>query len=449
MKMNPGHYHLAGIGGVGMSALAQVLLDAGAEVTGSDRFLDQSRDLEVFQVLRAAGVRLAPQDGSALHPASRALVVSTAVEGDNPDRQAAVRLGIPVRHRAEVLAELARPRPFAAIAGTCGKTTVTGMAGALLEAAGRDPWVVNGGAVTAWRRPDRIGSVRNGAGPGVIEADESDRSFLQFTPDWAVITNVSKDHFSLGESLDLFEEFAGRARQAVILGPQAAAALANHRLPAGWMPTLTFAQWESRADGTQSFTVEGRRFELAMPGRHNAENACAALTLARRLDAPWEALQEGLGGFRGIHRRLERTGSCGGAAVYDDYAHNPEKIRAAWTAVRATGARRILGVWRPHGFKPLATMRPELVAMWTDVMSPEDRLLLLPVFYAGGSVTQSGVTSNDVCEALRAAGRDAECVPDYPAIEAIARAFLRPDDALLIMGARDPELPVFAQHMTD
>ncbi len=442
-----GHYHLAGVGGVGMSALAQALLDAGAEVTGSDRFLDQSRDLEVFQVLRAAGVRLAPQDGSALHPASRALVVSTAVEGDNPDRQAAVRLGIPVRHRAEVLAELARTRPFAAIAGTCGKTTVTGMVGALLEAAGLDPWVVNGGAVTAWRRPNRIGSVRNGAGPGVIEADESDRSFLQFTPDWALITNVSKDHFGLGESLDLFEEFAGRARKALLLGPQAAAALANHRLPAGWMLTLDYAQWESRPDGTQSFTVEGHRLELAMPGRHNAENACAALTVARCMGAPWDALQRGLLDFRGVHRRLERTGSCGGAAVYDDYAHNPEKIRAAWTAVRATGARRVLGVWRPHGFKPLATMLPELVAMWTEVMSPEDRLLLLPVFYAGGSVTAPEVSSEDLRDALRAAGRHAECVPDYPAIESIARAFARPGDAMLIMGARDPELPDFARRI--
>lgn len=445
--MTHGHYHLAGVGGVGMSALAQALLDAGADVTGSDRFLDQSRDLEVFQVLRAAGVRMAPQDGSALHPASRALVVSTAVEDDNPDRHAALRLGIPVRHRAEVLSDLAQTRPFAAIAGTCGKTTVTGMTGALLEAAGLDPWVVNGGAVTAWRRPDRIGSVRNGGGPGVIEADESDRSFLKFSPDWAVITNVSKDHFGLGESLDLFETFAGRVKKSLILGPQAAAALANHRLPAVCASAFEYSQWESRADGTQSFVVENQRFELSMPGRHNAENACAALTLARCMGAPWDALQRGLRDFRGVHRRLERTGACGGAAVYDDYAHNPEKIRAAWSAVRATGARRVLGVWRPHGFKPLATMFDELVAMWTEVMGREDRLLVLPVFYAGGSVAQSGVTSNDLCAALRAAGRDAECVPDYPSIENVARAFLRPGDALLIMGARDPDLPLFARRM--
>ncbi len=432
-----------------MSALAQALLDAGAEVTGSDRFLDQARELDIFHTLRAAGVRMTPQDGRALTPQTRALVISTAVEEDNPERQAATRQGIPVRHRAEVLAELAGARPFAAVAGTCGKTTVTGMAGALLQAAGMDPWVVNGGMVTAWRRPDRVGSVRAGAGPGVIEADESDRSFLRFSPEWAVITNISKDHFGYEESVRLFEEFAARARRAVLLGPQARAALPVARWKAERIEVFACTRWEGRPDGTQRFDAEGRTFELSMPGRHNAENACAALTLARAMGAPWEALQEGLRRFQGIHRRLERAGMCGGAAVYDDYAHNPEKIRAAWTAVRSAGARRIMGVWRPHGFKPLAVMLPELVAMWTDVMGPEDRLRLLPVFYAGGSVTRSGVTSNDLCEALRAADRDAECVPDYPAIETMAREFLRPADALLIMGARDPELPEFARKMAD
>lgn len=438
--------HLAGIGGVGMSALAQALVDSGAQVTGSDRFLDQGRELEVFATLRAAGVCLKPQDGSALSQDTTALVVSTAVESDNLEIAAAQRLQIPVRHRAEMLAELVRPRRLAAVAGTCGKTTVTGMLGTLLEFAGFDPCVINGGEVTHWRSPLRLGSVRAGRGDwAVIEADESDRSFLRYSPEWAILTNISKDHFEYGIALDLFSEFTRRVKTGLVLGPQAAAALEGRIQGLDGIVVPPSKDWMAHADGTQSFTFENARFELAMPGRHNADNACAALALARRLGAPLDALREGLRGFRGIHRRLERTGVFQGAAVYDDYGHNPEKIRAAWTAIAST-ARRVHGVWRPHGFGPLSLMMHELATMWAETMRSNDRLALLPVFYAGGT-TSGKASSDDLAARITAAGRHAEVTPDYTALERWARAGIGPGDALLVMGARDPDLPLFARRM--
>ena len=194
--------HVSGIGGVGMSALAQLLLDRGYSVTGSDRFYDQGTHLPVLDRLQAGGVKLYPQDGSAIHKEVAGLVFSTAVEPDNPERLAAEEAGIPVRHRAEVLAEQARAGCVLGVAGTAGKTTTTGMLAWLLAETGFDPVMVNGGAVPAWNAPDRVGSVRAASEshsntPWVVEVDESDRSLLQFTPSVSVLTNVSRDHFGL------------------------------------------------------------------------------------------------------------------------------------------------------------------------------------------------------------------------------------------------------------
>lgn len=438
-----GHYHLAGIGGVGMSALAQALSDAGARVSGSDRFLDQGRTLEVFAVLRDAGIELTPQDGSAVTPGVSALVVSTAVEPGNPEREAAVRLGIPVVHRADLLARLVEDRRLVAVGGTCGKTTVTGLAGWLLEQAGRDPMVVNGGAVADWQTTTRLGSVRAGMSPwAVIEADESDRSFLRFHPEWAVVTNISKDHFEFEEAVALFRQFAGRTRAGVLAGPEAAEALRGAAtiriIPDPGNPTPA-------PGGGMAFTFDGTRFEIGMPGRHNARNACAALAVARELGVDPASLREPLRRFRGIRRRLERVGACRDAAVFDDYAHNPEKIRAAWSAVAET-AGRVVGVWRPHGFGPLSLMMPELVDGFAAALRPDDVLWLLPVFYAGGTAS-GAATSDELAGRLRALGKRVNVAADYGGLEAELRALLRAGDALLVMGARDPDLPLFARRM--
>ena len=444
MSLPLGHYHLVGIAGVGMSALAQALLNAGARVSGSDRFFDQGRgDLDVLQTLARAGVRLTPQDGSGLSADLAGVVVSTAVEADNPDLQAAQRLGVPVLHRAEMLAKLAAGQRVLAVAGTAGKTTVTGLLGHLLTELGADPTVVNGGNVINWQRPEATGSVRRGGSPlWVLEVDESDRSLLRFAPDWAIVTNISKDHFELDEVIALFRQFAGQVRTGILCGP----GVADQLRPAG----LTAALHEPPGAVFQDtrgwgFQLDGVEFPSPLPGRHNAENALLAAALCLRLGYAPEQLRQPLAHFQGIQRRLECVGVLRGARIYDDYAHNPAKIAAAWRAV-APPQGRVFGIWRPHGYGPLALMFQDLAATFAAVGRPGDRIFILPVFYAGGTAKPTASAEQLVAE-QRKRGLAAEAVPDYAALEARLRTEVGPGDAVLCMGARDPDLPRFARRL--
>ncbi|MEI6219284.1 MAG: Mur ligase family protein, partial [bacterium] len=350
-----------------MSALAQVLLAQGWEVSGSDRFSDAGEDLVVINKLRAAGVSIVPQDGSGISSGSCTVVASSAVEESNPDIVAAARHGARVLGRAEMLARLVAGRTCVAIAGTSGKSTVTGMVGWLLEQLGADPSVVNGGAVLNWVSDELVGNVRIGkTGPWILEVDESDKSLLQFSPDWAIITNIGKDHFDIGETEDLFKTFAARVRNQVI---------GQACLSGGvTVSDVSFC-------GT-TFMWHGVKFKVPLPGRHNVDNAVQAIALCELLGFSTALMVEPLAKFQGIERRLQFVGRLSGATVIDDFAHNPAKIRASWQTV-APHFRRILAVWRPHGFRPLEFMQDELVETIADVCRPGDEFAVLPVFFAG------------------------------------------------------------------
>jgi UDP-N-acetylmuramate--alanine ligase len=478
--MDAGRYHLVGVAGVGMNPLAQALLAAGCEVSGSDRYLDTGQDLEVLPKLQRAGVRLVPQDGSGITSETRAVVVSTAIEAGNPDLAAAARHGVPVRHRAEMLAQLAEGRECIAITGTCGKTTVTGMVGFLLEQLGDDPTVVNGGIVVNWESAERIGNVRVGrSARWVIEADESDRSLLRFCPDWAIITNLSADHFSMDETAALFATFSAQVKHALV-GPWE-----KDREPwRGFQPELSA--------GGSRFAYGGQRFHLPLLGHHNAENALEAVMLCERLGHRLGRIADALRGFRGIRRRLDVAGTANGVTVIDDYAHNPAKIRATWEAV-APYHKRVLAVWRPHGFGPLSNMFDDLKAVFREMASvapgtlkqelergtpaneresrvprPSSdlgvrqgtppagngiaqrgaRLYILPVYYAGGTA-KGAATSDLLVGDLATEGIPIELVPDYDTLVGRIAAEARPDDAVLVMGARDPNLPALARRILD
>lgn len=449
--------HLIGIGGVGMSALAQALLDLGHEVSGSDRLLDASTgDVPaVFATLHTAGAHLYPQNGVAITPDLDAIIISSAIEDENPDLATARHLRLPILSRAQMLARLVGGRRLIAVGGTAGKTTVTGMIGWTLEQIGWDPFVVNGGELVSWSRAHRIGSVRVGAGPWcVIETDESDRSLLLFEPTWAAITNISKDHFEPDEIRRLFREFVGRISEGVVADAETLLALR------GALGSTTFVEAPPLTDvgfarGGVFFRYRGRLVRIRIPGRHNAENARLTLALLEALGADIEAAIAALAEFRGIRRRLEWVGNyqvnCPGHGpafipIFDDYAHNPAKIAASWRAM-AIGARRVLGVWRPHGFGPLSLMFDELIEMFDQTLRPSDRLFLLPVYYAGGTARVSK-TSEDLAEALRRHGKDVGLATDYDDLRRSLTNDLRPDDVILVMGARDPGLSTFCRKLT-
>ncbi len=426
--------HLVGVAGVGMNALAQALKGDGWAVGGSDRYQDQGQDLDVIRKLKEAGIQFHPQDGSGITVTSDAVVVSTAIENDNPDIAAAGRFGIPVRHRAEMLAELVAGKTTVAIAGTSGKTTVTGMVGWLLEQLGADPTVVNGGALVNWADAHRVGNVRTGrSGLCVIEADESDRSLLRFHPEWALITNMSADHFSLAETETLFARFRGQVRRECI---------------AGWDPGMP---WQGLRpvlgrEGSR-FMYDGLEFEIPLLGAHNAENALQSAVLCQRMGYDLAKSRDALMQFRGIQRRLERVGEAGGVTVVDEYAHNPAKIGAAWRAL-APFHKRINAFWRPHGFRPLSLMFNDLVAMFSEVCRPVDRLFIMPVYYAGGTVSRQ-TDSDALVAALNERGVSAAWVTDYDILMSEILKRSEPGDVVLCVGARDPGIPKFAKDLVE
>lgn len=429
-----GHYHFVGVAGVGMSALAQAVIAVGCRVTGSDRFCDKGQDLDVVRKLRNGGVEICPQDGSGISAETLGVVVSTAIEDDNPDISAAKKLGIPVIHRAKMLADLAEGQRCIAVTGTSGKSTVTGMIGWILDQSGADPFVVNGAVVLNWTDEHRLGNVRAGkSGLWVLEADESDKSLLNFFPYMAVITNMSADHFSLEETIELFRKFAAQTKSDVV-NP-----LDNGQLPAE-MNAKCFA-------GGSSFRYKGVNFRLNVPGRHNAENAFQAVLLAEKLGVSLAVCSSALASFKGIHRRLEVVGKGKGVVVIDDYAHNPAKIRAAWEAL-APHHERVLAVWRPHGYKPLTLMMDDLVSMFKEVCRPDDLVAVLPVFDAGGTATRL-VRSEMLVEKLVAAGVPSVAVRDYDEAIAAVCAKVTPGSVVVTMGARDPDLPKLARRILD
>ncbi|MGA0369926.1 MAG: Mur ligase domain-containing protein, partial [Kiritimatiellia bacterium] len=420
-----GHVHVSGVGGVGMNAVAQLLIHEGYRVTGSDRFLDQGVQVPVLKTLERLGVELVPQDGSALSPSTEALVLSTAVEADNPERIRAAELGIPERHRAEMLAEFSRSGPLIAVAGTSGKTSCTGWIGWTLEFCGQDPNVVNGGGILGWKQAGSPGNVRwSGPNrPWVVEVDESDRSLLKFDPEIALINTISADHHSLEDTVQLFRDFARKVKKSIVCGPGVKVFL----------------------EGVEGITAELLEvqdpFPVDLPGDHNAWNAAAVLKVAGVWGCLQETAERGVKSFRGIERRLELCSPEGrGPRVFDDYAHNPEKIAAAIRAVRPPDGKLTV-LWRPHGFAPLQQNFEAFCRTFQKNLRAGDRLWILPVFYAGGTAPQ-GLNSADLVARLQKEGCGARLLEAYPEEWNGGEA-----DVLLVMGARDPQLPVFAARM--
>lgn len=422
--------HVTGVAGVGMSAVAQAALGAGLAVSGSDRYYDSGEALPVLDQLAHAGVALYPQDGSGVRAGTDAVVVSTAIEADNPDVQAAAAAGVPVVHRSVLLATLAEGHTCLAVAGTCGKSTVTGMAGWILEQAGLNPTVVNGAPVTNWQSDTAVGNVRAGGELWLIEADESDRSLLNYAPRHAVITNMSADHFDAVETRRVFEAFRGR------VSGHCLGALDGATYLDGVVPDVDA--------GGSRFEFRNETFRLAVPGAHNVENALHAIMLCELAGVSVAQSAAALATFRGIHRRLEVAARVDGVTVIDDYAHNPAKIAAALAAVQPF-AGRLVAVWRPHGYGPLRNMLDGLADAFAALRGGRHRLLLLPVYDVGGTADRS-IGSDALAARLATAGVDVACVADYAAVRrALQDSALTAGDAVLVMGARDPGLPSLAR----
>jgi UDP-N-acetylmuramate--alanine ligase len=448
-------FFLVGVGGSGMMPLAMILAGRGAIVAGSDRGLDQGRVPAKFDALRALGIALHPQDGSGIVSADQIVVASAAVEDSVADIVAATRLGCARMSRAELNAALfnASTRPIG-VAGTSGKSSVTGMIAAILTHEGRDPTVMNGAVMKDFAGPDRpFASALVGAGDAYVsEVDESDGSIALYRPEVAVLNNVSLDHKSLEELNRLFGDFIGRARHAVVNADNPDAAALALALPPGRVTRFSLggaadlvATDVVEAPFAVSFTLAGQRVALQVPGRHNVANALAAIGAAVAAGVPLERACAGVARFTGLRRRFDLVGEAGGVAVIDDFGHNPDKIAATLDTLHAFPGR-VLALFQPHGYGPLKVMRAELVATLATKLRRDDLLVLPDPVYQGGTVARE-VTSADIVRDLQVAGANALHVPEREAAAAHLVAQAQSADRVVVMGARDDTLSLLAADM--
>jgi UDP-N-acetylmuramate--alanine ligase len=452
-------FFLVGIGGSGMMPLAMILRGCGAEVSGSDRGLDAGAVPAKFDALRALGIALFPQDGSGIVSAEQVVVASAAVEETVADLVAANRLGCARMTRAELNATLfnAAALPIG-VAGTSGKSTVTGMIATILHAAGRDPTVMNGAVMKDFAAADRpFASALVGTGDAYVsEVDESDGSIALYAPRVAVLNNVSLDHKAVDELNRLFGDFIGKAAQAVVNADNPDAAALAMALPAGRMTRFSLrGDADLVAEGVVeqpfavSFTLRhaggATPVALQVPGRHNVSNALAAIGAAAATGLPIEEAARAVGKFTGLRRRFDLVGEAAGVAVIDDFGHNPDKIAATLDTLHAFPGR-VLVLFQPHGFGPLKVMRAELVATFAAKLEKGDLLVLPDPVYQGGTVSRE-VTSADIVRDVVVAGGNALHIPDRAAAAAHLVAEARPGDRIVVMGARDDTLSLLAADM--
>jgi UDP-N-acetylmuramate--alanine ligase len=442
-------FFLVGIGGSGMAPLALLLRAEGHSVRGSDRALARPELADRFERLRAAGVELLTQDGSGPAAGER-LVVSTAIEADNPDLRRAEELGLQVEHRSEALAELFNRRRGVAVAGTSGKSTTTALLAHALVALGLDPSVMAGAEIHGLEA-GRSAAARAGSGElFVIEADESDGSFLRYAPRIGVVLNLGKDHMELPRLAELFERFAQRCGEALVLGadcPHAAAL----RILGPRVHRFGLESGQTRAERLEAgpqgsrFVVAGQSFWLPLPGVHNVRNALAAIAVCRELGLALEPVAAAISGFAGLRRRFELAGRVRGVEVYDDYAHNPDKLAAILAAT--SGARRFV-LFQPHGYGPTRFLLEELAEALAAGTAEADRVLVLPIYDAGGTADRS-IVAQDLAEAVAKRGGRARAVQDRAeAVESVL-AEAREGDRVLVLGARDASLTLLARQIVE
>jgi UDP-N-acetylmuramate--alanine ligase len=447
LPLSIGTIHFVGIGGIGMSGIAEVLHTLGYQIQGSD-----IADSANVKRLRDAGIPVAIGHAASNLGNARVVVTSTAVKADNPEVQAARARLIPVVRRAEMLAELMRLRWSIAIGGSHGKTTTTSMVAAVLESAGLDPTVINGGIINAYGTNTRMG-----AGEWmVVEADESDGSFLRLPATIAVVTNMDPEHLDHWKTAEVmytgFEQFVQNVpfygfavlcidhpavqqmiphlsdRRIITYGfsPQAdvrAESLTMDRMGATFSVSI--------ADRARGRTRRMGPFRLPMLGQHNVQNALAAVAIGAEMELDHETLRRAFANFAGVKRRFTKTGEAGGITVIDDYGHHPVEIAATLKAARQAGARDVVAIIQPHRYTRLATLFNDFCTCMNDAGT-----VIVADVYAAGETPIDGINRDALVEGLRARGhRSVVPLPGPEHLAEMVHAIAKSGDMVVCLGA--------------
>ena len=443
-----GTIHFVGIGGIGMSGIAEVMKNLGYRVQGSD-----VAEGYVVQGLRDKGIPVAIGHAASNIGDAAVVVVSTAIVRSNPEVEAALNARVPVVRRAEMLAELMRLKSTVAVAGTHGKTTTTSMVAALLDAGGVDPTVINGGIINSYGSNARLGA----SDWMVVEADESDGSFLRLDGTIAVVTNIDPEHLDHYGSFDAVKDaFVEFVENVPFYG--AALLCLDHPEVQGILPRVRDRRivtygFSAQADvrGVEVTPIPGgNRFdcvvrerdgatrtiagiEMPMPGRHNVQNALAAIGVALELGIADATIQQGFAKFGGVKRRFTKVGEVAGVTIVDDYGHHPVEIRAVLAAAREGVKGRVIAVVQPHRYSRLGNLMEDFQTAFNDA----DRVLVTPV-YAAGEAPVEGVDAAVLVEGLKRRGhRFAGVVADADALAVELAATIEADDMVVCLGAGD------------
>jgi len=443
-----------GVAGTGMSAIAQYLRGIGKNVSGSDRYFLPETYNETREKLETEGILCFLQDGSGITAQTDLVVASTAIEDTVFEVQKAKELNIPILRRSEVLALISESKKTIAVGGTSGKSTTSAMIFDIMQHAGLEPSIISGAGLTSIIREGKIGNAKVGKGEWlVIEADESDGSIVQYHPEIGLLLNIDKDHQEIDELMQIFGTFRDNTKEIFItnrsnkLAAKLSVSAAND-----FATAASEGAGYTGTDFIQSglhiqFSVNGSTIKMNTVGVHNMENALAALAVVHRLGVSFDTAAEALVQYEGIYRRHQIIGEKHGVLLIDDYAHNPAKCAASIAACQPV-APKLIAWFQPHGYKPTRFLRDDFVHDIAAVLRPQDEIWMSEIFYAGGSAVKD-ISANDLIEDLKKLGKNAFFVEDRNNLTEAIKPHLESQTVLLLMGARDPSLEVFAKEVFD
>jgi UDP-N-acetylmuramate--alanine ligase len=446
-----GPVHILGVGGIGMSAIAEIMHAKGYTVQGSDQ-----KESANIKRLRAKGIRVFVGHDPVNLVGARYVVISTAVKRGNLELEAARAKGLPIIGRAEMLAELMRLYATVSVTGTHGKTTTTSLIAHVFNVAGLDPTVITGGIINAWGSNARLGNGRW----MIVEADESDGTFIKLPTQIGVVTNIDPEHLDYFKTVDnMHREFETFLRNIPFYGlavacidhPVVSRMIEHLQLRNDGRRLLTYGTSKgadlvltsARVEGGRTLfdaalgaSVEGGQrmlqgWSVPLPGHHNALNALAAIAAASEAGIPDDAIRKALDGFSGVKRRFQLTGTWNGVAVYDDYAHHPVEIAAVLKAARAGARGRVIAVVEPHRYTRVRDLFDEFAASFRDA----DSVIVAPL-YTAGEMPIDGIDHGSLAAAIRATGHKAVTVVDSARdIAPLLRRFAQAGDMVVCLGA--------------
>ena len=445
------HFFFIGIAGSGMSAIAQYLKGIGKQVSGSDRLFHPETKMLIQEQFEQQDIHCYLQDASGITPDVDVVVITTAIEESNIELQKARSLAIPVVKRSVLLSSISEKKRTIAVGGTSGKSTTTAMIFHIMQSCGFEPSIMNGAGLSNLQKKGLPGNAWVGNSDWlVIEADESDGSIVNYVPEISVLLNIDRDHKEFDELVALFETFKSNTKKKFIVNQShpLSKKLSQDKMFDFGIETegIGFPGSDFEQKGFSiSFKCNGIPFQIPAIGKHNMENALAAIAVCNAAGISTKDCANALQHYEGIYRRTQLAGQSNGIFVIDDFAHNPAEVVCAIRASQSVG-KRVFAWFQPHGYGPLKFFHKELAEDVLSTLRDNDYFLLSDVYYAGGTVDKE-ITSKDVASGMQKQNNRILYFPDRKEMLPYLKQNCRKGDVVLIMGARDATLSEFAKEV--